>query len=174
MTKSKETFLSKSILGPTLPPVGGCFPIPTPPWPLPFPMPFPNDLVTEGLASRAAFHTVTRQLPTLLKLPPEAQEAIIAAHLEGLQKDGLLTASEVESLRGVSEGRAFTVPLFNPDGSPSLCGVLGRLLMPSPERSTSGAILGAVVGAGVGSWVGGPVGAMLGALGGGIAGSFLQ
>lgn len=170
MTKSKESFLPKSII-PTLPPGGDCFPSPLP-WP--WPMPWPGDLIGEGLATRAAIRAVRYQLPAMRTFSADAQEATIAGVLDGLQQDGLLTASEVESLRGVSEGRAFTVPLFNPDGSPSLCGVLGKLMTPSPERSTASTILGGAIGAGAGALVGGAPGAVLGALAGGIVGSMLE
>lgn len=173
MAKSKETFLSGTSSSPALPipqPWPGC----NDPWPWPnFPQ-WPGSLIQEGLASRAAMRSVRYQLPSILTLPPEAQESMVAGIFERLEQDGLLSSAELESLRGVSKGRAFDAPLFNPDGSPSLCGVLGRLLAPSPARSTSSAIVGAAIGAAAGAAAGGPAGAAAGAVVGGIIGSLLE
>lgn len=166
----KESFLPNRSNDPTLPkPWPGCNdPLPSPLIPY-----WPGHLIQEGLAARAAMQSVRYQLPAIMKLSPEAQESMIASIFEGLEQGGLLSASELESLRGVSKGRAFDAPLFNPDGSPSLCGVLGRFLAPSPERSTSSTILGAAIGAAAGA-AGGPAGAALGAILGGLGGSLLK
>jgi len=173
MAKSKDSFLSRSTVDTALPPpIGGCFPTPWPP--MPWPLPWPGDLAIEGLAARAAMRTIKYQLPALQALPPEAQEATVAALLDGLQQNGLLTAAEVDSLRGVSEGRRFDAPLYNPDGSPSLCGLLGQLLTPSPTRSTASTILGAAIGAGAGAALGGVPGAVTGAIVGGLLGSLAE
>ena len=140
------------------------------------PMPhFPNpqwELIQEALASRVAMQSVMLQLPMVLKLPIADQEAFVSDIFEDLKCKGLLSSEDIDSLRGVSEGRVFNVAVLNPDGSPSLCGVLGRFMTPSPERDIGGAIAGAAMGAACGAAVGGPGGAAIGALAGGLAGHF--
>lgn len=163
MSNNKESFLL-----PMPQPWHGC----NDPSPLPFVPPWPGDLIQVGLATRAAMRSVKYQLPAIMKLSPDAQESTIASIFEGLEQEGLLSAAEVESLRGVSKGKAFDAPLFNPDGSPSLCGVLGKFLAPSPERNLAGGIMGAAIGAAVGAG-GGPAGAGAGAIVGGIIGHLL-
>lgn len=138
--------------------------------PLPFSPHQPWDLIQEALASRVAMQSVIIQLPAVLKLSIDAQESLVSSIFEDFKQKRFLSEAELESLRGVSKGRSFNAPAFNPDGSPSLCGVLGRLMMPSVERDVGGAIAGAALGAAAGAAVGGIGGAALGALAGGIAG----
>lgn len=117
--------------------------------------------------------SVTRELELLKAVPPEVQKKHFEATLNGLMEIGVLEESEVQTLLGASAGtRASIPPAVTPDGSPSLCGMIGATLAPGLgiEKSwrdvgvAGGAALGAATGAGVGGTAGAIAGAALGAL----------
>jgi len=117
--------------------------------------------------------SVTRELELFKTAPPEVQRKHFEATLSGLKEDGILDEGDVQILLGASAGaRADIPPVVTPDGSPSLCGMIGATLGPGlgVERSwrdvgvAGGAAVGAAAGAGVGGTAGAIAGAALGAL----------
>ncbi|WP_158708341.1 hypothetical protein [Streptomyces sp. NRRL S-455] len=117
--------------------------------------------------------SVTREMDLFKTAPPEVQKKHFEVTLNGLKEDGILEEGDVQTLLSAFDGaRADIPPAVTPDGSPSLCGMIGATLVPrlNIERSgndvgvAGGAAVGAAAGAGVGGTAGAIAGASLGAL----------
>ncbi|MFJ7964402.1 hypothetical protein [Streptomyces sp. NPDC096324] len=123
---------------------------------------------------------VQQDLAVLKAVPDEKRFDQLVVRLNSLTATGVLSQDDAATLEDVAGGKVAATalpPTLNPDGSPSLCGVLGSTFMAPTAPNISGAGiltvgLAAAGGAAIGGGLAGPVGAVVGAaLGGSIASS---